>query len=138
MSRGVGENKAAARAGIFRLGLGTALAMALGFWLAGASLALAASKASPSSGGRLAQAQVEGKWQVTVTVTGYHGGKPTGLGASRNAIGHSASGVLWLQEKCSATGSCTLVIWGPGGPGDEGTGLTDVEDSTNFTVPSSV
>jgi hypothetical protein len=138
MPRGVGENKAAARAGIFRLGLGTALAMALGFWLAGASLALAASKASPSSGGRLAQAQVEGKWQVTVTVTGYHGGKPTGLGASRNAIGHSASGVLWLQEKCSAAGSCTLVIWGPGGPGDEGTGLTDVEDSTNFTVPSSV
>jgi hypothetical protein len=96
---------------------------------------LATTNASTGTG-KLAQAQVEGKWQVTVTVSNYHGGKPTGPRAVRNAVGHSATGILWLQEKCPGGGSCTLVIWGQAGPGDDGTGLADVEDSTNLTVPS--
>ncbi|MGA7172448.1 MAG: FGLLP motif-containing membrane protein [Candidatus Dormiibacterota bacterium] len=97
-------------------------------------VASATASPTPHQSG-LAAATVERKWRMTVTVTKSHSGASSAPPDAQQAVGHTSSGVVWLQESCPSTGSCTLLFWGPDGPGDS-SGLVAFDNNADFTPPA--
>jgi hypothetical protein len=65
-----------------------------------------------SDSGDLVAAQVQGAWDLSVSVNGYTGPAATHF----LAVGHKAVDRVWFQPQCAGTGHCSLQIWGPTGP----------------------
>jgi hypothetical protein len=57
-------------------------------------------------------ARLQGAWNLDVTVASYTG--PTQAGDK--PFGHKATDTIWFESTCPAPGSCSVRIWGPGGP----------------------
>lgn len=71
-----------------------------------------------ADGNPLAEAVVQGRWHLLVTVTGYSGPAPQlQPGAvDLTAVGHQAIDTVWFDPSCPQPGACTLRIWDGAGP----------------------
>src|ERR1700674_2647614 len=66
----------------------------------------------PTASGDVLAAQVQGAWDLTVTLDSY-----TGPSAQHFIpLGHKGVDRVWFQSQCPTPGHCTLQIWGPTGP----------------------
>lgn len=84
-----------------------------GLLLTGAfSIALTTHLDAAASGPDLVNAQLQGVWNLEVTVASYSGPQDP----SNRPVGHNATDQIWFDSTCPAPGSCTVRIWGPTGP----------------------
>lgn len=83
----------------------------LGFVFA-ASVALASTVNAAAAGPDLVDAQLQGAWNLSVTVASYTGPQQPG----NKPIGHQATDRIWFASTCPSAGACNTRIWGPNGP----------------------
>lgn len=76
------------------------------------SLALAGHAEASAASPDLVNARLQGAWNLQVTVASYSGPKDP----HNKPVGHAATDKIWFESACPSPGSCTVRIWGPGGP----------------------